>query len=264
MSDKKGLTLGQKMANILGEVDAIPKNGTNTFNNYKYVKESDLTDSLRKILAKNGVYYVWTTESVEYKDIKTKKGEDALACQCRVKYTVINSDDPTDRFDSIAFGFAHDNQDKGLYKALTGAHKYFLFRAFCVGGDDDVEKDSHEIGPRAPSMPAMDRMTPVQPQLPMSSGPRPDWASFKYKYRLPKTHPKVDLAKIKAAMKELKFKFRGNTNKDGSPNGDDGADFSWYGNHYIEEIKEFCKSVNGEPIVVVDDIPAGFGDDLNI
>ena len=40
--------------------------------------------------------------------------------------------------------------DKGLYKAITGANKYFLFKLFQIETGDDPERDTAPVAQEAP------------------------------------------------------------------------------------------------------------------
>ena len=47
-----------KIAAVTAAVSRIPKNGKNTFHNYKYATESDITDGLRELLAGHGLAFL--------------------------------------------------------------------------------------------------------------------------------------------------------------------------------------------------------------
>ncbi len=53
---------------------------------------------------------------------------------------------------STAYGQGQDKGDKGVYKAATGAEKYFLLKTFLIATGDDAEKESPQrsIRPQSP------------------------------------------------------------------------------------------------------------------
>lgn len=57
----------------------------------------------------------------------------------KFKFTVVNGDDPTDKFEAYWIGEGMDVSDKGAQKAGTSAEKYFLMKLFKVGDKDDPD-----------------------------------------------------------------------------------------------------------------------------
>jgi hypothetical protein len=160
-------TLAARLAAIMGECESIPKNGLNKEFNYKFIREADISAAIRKLLAKHGVAMISDIIEVQDSDYTTSNGKHQTYCRIKIKYTFINTDDPTDTYSTVAWGDGIDGQDKGIYKASTGAHKFMLRRFFCLGADEDPENDDRavETGHRRP---AAQRVTsrPVRPDAP--------------------------------------------------------------------------------------------------
>lgn len=139
-------TLAAKLCAILGEFAPVEKGGKNTAQNYKYVKEADVSDSARKLLAKHGVFCLPSVEDITEREYQTKNGATMNLVRVKVRYTFINADNPAELMAVIHFGDGSDSGDKALYKALTGCHKYMLMRTFCIGSEDDPETNHEERG----------------------------------------------------------------------------------------------------------------------
>lgn len=131
--------LAKKMANILGEITRVPKNGKNKFQNYDYATESDVLDLIRPVLSKHGIALFYSCLEVSYI-------ENARTL-VKVEFELVDGDSGSSR-KTVCFGEARDAdkqgkpQDKGLYKAMTGACKYWLFKTFLISTGDDPESDS--------------------------------------------------------------------------------------------------------------------------
>lgn len=114
----------------MGDIENVPKNGWNSFHKYHYVTEADLVKAIRPHLAKAGIMMV--PQSM------THAKEDELTI-VEVTYVI------TDGANSItvpSIGYGSDKGDKGAYKAMTGALKYALMKAFLVDTGDDPEGDT--------------------------------------------------------------------------------------------------------------------------
>lgn len=138
---EKPKTLAAKLCEIMAECKNIPKNGKNAFHNYKYVKAADAADYIRDAMVRHGVIALPCVTKSTLTPFKTRKGEDNFLSEIEVKYTFINAENPAEMYEVSVLGSGSDASDKAQYKAMTGAHKYFLMQSFTLGGDDDAEKD---------------------------------------------------------------------------------------------------------------------------
>jgi len=125
--------LATKMINILKSVSGkVSKTGYNSHNKYSYVMEADLLDAVRDALIENKVFVFSSVEEVSLEGQMTT---------VRTKHTFVDSDSG-ETHEVFSAGQGKDGQDKGVYKAITGASKYFLLKSFMIAGDEDPEKDS--------------------------------------------------------------------------------------------------------------------------
>ena len=137
-------TLGWKLAKVLGEIHTIPKEGFNAHFNYHYVREDTLTEVIRPLLAKWGVALVFGAVKVE--DLAS---EDDRGTWTRVWCQFTLTDCDGHKMSVLCPGEGTDakHPDKALYKAMTGATKYFLYKTFLVSTGDDPERDD-ELPPK--------------------------------------------------------------------------------------------------------------------
>ena len=126
-------SLGAKMVKVLGAVSGkVVKSGRNTHQGYKYVMEADLLDAVRGELISHGVFVFSSVEEV------TQEGK---LTTVKTKHTFVDAESG-EMFEVFSAGQGSDGQDKGVYKAITGASKYFLLKSFLLAGDDDPENET--------------------------------------------------------------------------------------------------------------------------
>lgn len=164
--EPKPKALAAKLCDIMAECKNIPKNGKNSFQNYKYVMAADAAEYIREFMVKHRVIAIPSLESVDQTTFKTQKGADNFLVRVHMKYTFINADDCQDRLEVSMGGTGSDTSDKAIFKAITGAQKYFLMNSFCLGGDDDPEKEDK---PRPQAQPPKLAAKP----LPVQTGKQP-------------------------------------------------------------------------------------------
>jgi hypothetical protein len=114
----------------MAEISRVPKNGTNKFHNYDYVMEGDLSDHVRPLLSKQGIGLTFSVLDVI----------DLPNNTIRVKAQITLGIDGGETISATVFGDAQDKGDKALYKAMTGAVKYWLYKTFLVSTGDDPEQ----------------------------------------------------------------------------------------------------------------------------
>jgi hypothetical protein len=126
------LTLVRKLAQIMSEIDRIPKRGFNAYHGYHYVQESDLVDTLRAKLADKGIFL--------FQSVVNERRENTLTT-LTIQYTFVDSESG-ESWEVSWVGQGDDKGDKGAYKATTGALKYLLLKHFMIPTGDDPEADA--------------------------------------------------------------------------------------------------------------------------
>lgn len=128
--------LVRKLASIMAEVGRVPKRGFNDHFKYKFATEVDVTAALQKRLADKNIMVLPEVLAV------TKDGK---LTTVQMRFTFIDGE--TDAELQLQWsGMGDDSSDKGIWKAITGALKYFLLKTFLVPTGDDPEQDTPKRG----------------------------------------------------------------------------------------------------------------------
>lgn len=172
-----------KMLAVMGDVGYVKKDGKNTFQNYSYVSEADTIATVRQAMCKHGL--VATPVVTSHSTIEagaTKSGAKQWFTTILVEYTFTDPDSGESLL-VTTIGQGMDTGDKGCYKAMAGANKYALLKAFQIAtGDDDPEKHSPEVA--AVATPAMiDRILALEKQA-HSTGPEREDSRHKHEIRI--------------------------------------------------------------------------------
>ena len=174
METKTKSALALKLAKILGDVGKVPKSGHNSFHNYDYVTENDLVYAVRSKLADAGIFVFTSIESQTNQIIESvnKQGETSktLLTSITTKHTFVDGD-TGEEFSVLSQGQGADNGDKGGYKAITGAMKYFLYKCFMIPTGDDPERDEDMDKRTSGSTGSAERLAPAPARSPSASAP---------------------------------------------------------------------------------------------
>lgn len=138
MSSK--LNVHQRIHNVMVEMKKIKKGGYNDFHKYHYATETDYVEALRPLLEEHGL-----TVSPRILEVPAVLGPDEkgnILTTILVEFKLTNIDDPKDFSVAVVSGQGSDKGDKGIYKAMTGAKKYWASLTFMVETGDDPERDS--------------------------------------------------------------------------------------------------------------------------
>lgn len=129
-------------------VNKVIKTGKNAQQDYKYATEVDMLDAARPALLDAGLAVFASVDSsdVQTMPMENKYGKTVLYSIAKVvmKYTVADIE-TGETVEAFSHGYAHDTGDKAIYKATTGASKYFFFKFLGIGTTDDPETATGEI-----------------------------------------------------------------------------------------------------------------------
>lgn len=168
--------LAAKLARILGEVGKVPKSGRNEFHKYDYVTENDLVYAVRDKLAAAGIFVFTSVESQAHELITSEgrggEAKQSLLTTVTTRHTFVDGESG-EQFSVLSQGQGAEPGDKGGYKAITGAMKYFLYKCFMVPTGDDPESDpttdERTAGGVRHAAPAAAASTPPKAALPAAS-----------------------------------------------------------------------------------------------
>jgi len=153
-----------KLAEIMGEVERIPKNGWNENSKYKYCMESDVVDAIRQELSKRKILLITNQRLREVREHEARSGNKVYITYCEFDFTFFDGE--TGEVLVITNGGeGSDSLDKGLYKAITGAKKYVLMNTFLIPTGDDPEKDNSDSSSKKPAAPKKDLRVECQKMM---------------------------------------------------------------------------------------------------
>ncbi|WP_313428162.1 ERF family protein [Siminovitchia terrae] len=133
--------LVKKLAKVMSEVKRIEKKGYNKFHKYNYATESDVSEKVREVLAEQNVVMLPDVVEHSTREHKNQRGNTEYIATVMMKFTFIDGE--TGESLSIhSLGEGQDAGDKAVYKAITGATKYALMKAFMIPTGDDPEADT--------------------------------------------------------------------------------------------------------------------------
>ncbi len=155
-----------RMVGVLKAVKYIQKDKKNAFHGYTYASESAIKGELHTAFAAEGLVML-PPEILEVIDgERDPKGQ--FLTTIKVKFGIADAETGEAVY-GTGYGRGQDNMDKGIYKALTGAMKYFLTTTFLIPTGDDPERDEE------PPPPVYERpyTPPPPPPIPPRATSRP-------------------------------------------------------------------------------------------
>ncbi len=179
--------LAQKILAVMRVVESVTKDKRNEHFNYGYASGEAIVTALRTAMIEQGMILSTTHKSCTEIIQKTDKGDQTLT-KLEVEFTLEDADSGEKKSGPF-YGYGADKGDKGLYKAMTGAQKYFLKETFLVPTPDDPEADKAKgafngqgktYQPRAPQPPPTRPAAPApaRPAAPAAAAPKPPETNF--------------------------------------------------------------------------------------
>jgi hypothetical protein len=157
-----GNPLARKIADVMREVSHVAKSGRNDFHKYDYTKEADVYDVVRQKFAERNVVIIPRALPESFTVTPgLGKSNDEIVTSLLVEFTLIDGDSGVREVGCFP-GAGSDKLDKGCYKAMTGAEKYFVQKLLLLSQGHDPEKLEPQQG-----------SAPAQRQAPPANGPRP-------------------------------------------------------------------------------------------
>ena len=133
--------IAAKLVKIMAECAFLPKNGVNSFHNYRYVTASDLMEKVNAALVKYNVASAVNADIVSMSDVVSQSGKTEHLATVRTTVTLIDCDS-AETLTIVGLGSGADVGDKAVPKGLTSSLKYCYLMSFAIAtGDDDSEGD---------------------------------------------------------------------------------------------------------------------------
>ncbi len=134
--------IASALVKLQGIVQTVEKKGHNKNQNYDFVRETDLVDLVRPAMVELGLTLHQTTVYHDHKALgDTRSGGTMYLTTLAIAFTWVHVTGVAYPVPGVFYGYGADTGDKGVYKAATGAEKYFLMKTFLVSTGDDPEAD---------------------------------------------------------------------------------------------------------------------------
>lgn len=119
----------------------LKRGGKNDFDHYTYFSEAQYKELFTELFANNGLEFKASeTEVIEIAGTQKQP----FAKRVKMEITLTDCDKPEDFETVTTYGEGMDKGDKALFKAKTGALKYYLADNFLVATGDDPEEHSND------------------------------------------------------------------------------------------------------------------------
>ncbi len=118
----------------------VARDKTNEFDRYKYFSEAGYKKLFTELFSTAGLEVTSNIVEVERFVVEGKQNNGR---QVKVEFTLTDVETGYSET-STFYGEGFDKGDKGIYKAYTGALKYYLANTFMVATGDDPEVESPE------------------------------------------------------------------------------------------------------------------------
>lgn len=155
--------LAKAVCAVMATVQYVPETGENKFHKYKYASDEDLLKVIQPAMAANGLALIphrIDARTVEH--TPDSKGKAQWRTDLVVTYQLIHTSGEATEVQGPGCGV--DGDDKGIYKAMTGALKYALRHLFLVPTGQDAERaEREETGKSAGSKVAEEKPAEAQP-----------------------------------------------------------------------------------------------------
>ena len=134
-------SIAKKLVKVMQECSFVPKNGTNSYHNYKYATAEDVLSAVNKSLAKYGIACIVIPTLESNIDVVNQKGNIEHLATVSVHIQLIDSESG-ESVDLFGMGSGQDAADKAVMKAQTAAIKYAFMLSLCIATGDDPEADA--------------------------------------------------------------------------------------------------------------------------
>ena len=122
----------------LAQKGILKREGNNTFDRYKYFSEAQYKALFTDLLASHNLELRSTASGYSTIEGTEKQANGRIV---EMQFELIDTETGFSEV-STFYGEGFDKGDKAMYKAYTGALKYYLANTFLVATGDDPEKES--------------------------------------------------------------------------------------------------------------------------
>jgi len=156
----------KKLLAIMEDVTHLQKDSVNKNQGWTYVSEAHAVDAIRRSMIKHGVVSIPSVQSHEIAPAgTTSKGTQMHLTTIVVEYMWVDTESG-ESITAKALGQGIAPDDKGAYKAATGANKYMLMKLFQLPTGDDPDEFAPKDEPsRSPQEQRMEKYNEERDQI---------------------------------------------------------------------------------------------------
>ncbi len=130
----------KKLMAVRAEVAYMQKDGRNSAQGYNFLSERQITESFKELFDKHRIMFHYSSKITSVQPNASGK---QILTGVQVDYEFVDPD-TGETVGGTAAGQGTDANDKGVYKAITGAIKYVFMKTFMIPTGDDPEDDSKD------------------------------------------------------------------------------------------------------------------------
>lgn len=138
--------LAARKTAVMAEIERVAERGRNDHSKYSYAKAEDLMEEVRPLMASKGLAFTFDVVGHKVEQGKTTGGKPAEIATVEIAATLTDVDTGFAETSRVV-GRGSDVGDKAIWKAYTGAIKYWLRNTFLISTGDDPETETIEMAP---------------------------------------------------------------------------------------------------------------------
>lgn len=147
MAEKsKELSLAEKLNKAITDIGPVQKDGSNSFQNYRFQSEAAIKAAVKKAISANGFDIIPSYEILGQRDVQGRKGTLNHIVDVMGTFTITDGRKDQEMVGQMP-GTGMDTGEKATAKACTSAQKYFYKQLFNISDqEEDPDATDSNIG----------------------------------------------------------------------------------------------------------------------
>ena len=147
MAEKsKELSLAEKLNKAIADIGPVQKDGSNSFQNYRFQSEAAIKSAVKKAISANGFDIIPSYEILGQRDVQGRKGTINHIVDVMGTFTITDGRKDQEMVGQMP-GTGMDTGEKATAKACTSAQKYFYKQLFNISDqEEDPDATDSNIG----------------------------------------------------------------------------------------------------------------------
>lgn len=147
MAEKsKELSLAEKLNKAITDIGPVQKDGSNSFQNYRFQSEAAIKSAVKKAISANGFDIIPSYEILGQRDVQGRKGTLNHIVDVMGTFTITDGRKDQEMVGQMP-GTGMDTGEKATAKACTSAQKYFYKQLFNISDqEEDPDATDSNIG----------------------------------------------------------------------------------------------------------------------